>query len=210
MGDEQGNAPKIALTNGYTAAAARSIITDPAYKSVTTITVSMRLALFEGAGAWWQVGIHEIPYGSSLSTGGDKINKAIEKIATNQMKAGEAMKEAQAEAIADLRKAGNNVSQHGRLLQAAMLAKPVTTAAAFGAYRQTFYWRLLWPTLVVLIIVTLLPTLYLIVTSFTPLNLTRPGTAWDFSQPLQNYVYLLEDKRLHGSFWVRRSCRSGP
>ena len=82
-------------------------------------------------------------------------------------------------------------------------ARSVNSAPAFGGYRQSFYWRLLWPTLIVLIIVTLLPTLYLIVTSFTPLNLTRPGTAWDFSQPLQNYVYLLEDKRLHGSFWVQ-------
>ncbi len=72
-----------------------------------------------------------------------------------------------------------------------------------AADRQRFYWRLLWPTLIVLIIVTLLPTIYLIVTSFTPLNLTRPGTAWDFSEPWQNYIYLIEDKRLHGSFWVQ-------
>ena len=37
---------------------------------------------------------------------GDKINKAIEKIATKQASAATAMKEAQIEAIADLQKAG--------------------------------------------------------------------------------------------------------
>jgi multiple sugar transport system permease protein len=75
--------------------------------------------------------------------------------------------------------------------------------ATFADHRQTFYWRLLWPTLVVLMVVTLLPTLYLIITSLTPLNLTRPGTAWDFSAPWQNYVFLWEDRRLHRSFWVQ-------
>ena len=37
---------------------------------------------------------------------GDKINKAIEKIATKQAKGPEAMKEAQEQAIADLQKSG--------------------------------------------------------------------------------------------------------
>ena len=69
--------------------------------------------------------------------------------------------------------------------------------------RQRFYLRLLWPTLAVLMVVTLLPTLYLIVTSFTPLDLTRPETAWNFSKPLGNYNLLLEDGRLHDSFWTQ-------
>ena len=37
---------------------------------------------------------------------GDKINKAIERIATKQQGAREALKQAQEEAIADLKKAG--------------------------------------------------------------------------------------------------------
>jgi multiple sugar transport system permease protein len=78
-----------------------------------------------------------------------------------------------------------------------------TTPATFAEHRQKFYWYLLWPTLAVLMVVTLLPTLYLIVTSLTPLNLTRPETAWDFSQPFKNYAVLLEDRRLHGSLWVQ-------
>ncbi|MGI9485654.1 MAG: carbohydrate ABC transporter permease [Geminicoccaceae bacterium] len=69
--------------------------------------------------------------------------------------------------------------------------------------RQHFYMRLLWPTLVVLMVVTLLPTVYLLVTSFTPLDLTRPETAWNFSTPLNNYQLLLEDGRLHDSFWTQ-------
>jgi len=37
---------------------------------------------------------------------GDKINKAIERIATKQQSARDALKQAQEEAIADLKKAG--------------------------------------------------------------------------------------------------------
>jgi multiple sugar transport system permease protein len=59
------------------------------------------------------------------------------------------------------------------------------------------------PSLAVLALITLLPSLYLLVTSFTPLNLTRPETAWDFSQPLDNYRQLLSDTRLHNSVWVQ-------
>jgi multiple sugar transport system substrate-binding protein len=40
---------------------------------------------------------------------GDKINKAIERIATKQQGAADAMKQAQAEAIQDLQKAGIKV-----------------------------------------------------------------------------------------------------
>ena len=83
-----------------------------------------------------------------------------------------------------------------------MAGDPVVPAQ-FTRDRQRFYWRLLWPVLAVLMVVTVAPTLYLIVTSFTPLNLTRPGTALDFSDPLQNYRLLLSDKRLHNSFWVQ-------
>src|SRR5918996_1625725 len=69
--------------------------------------------------------------------------------------------------------------------------------------RRRFTWYLLWPTLAVLMVVTLLPTLYLIATSFTPLNLTLPATAWDFHQPLINYQLLLDDGRLHDSLWTQ-------
>ena len=59
------------------------------------------------------------------------------------------------------------------------------------------------PSLAVLAIITLLPSLYLLATSFTPLNLTRPETQWDFSEPLISYRHLLEDDRLRNSVWVQ-------
>ena len=81
--------------------------------------------------------------------------------------------------------------------------RDVPDTRGFAAARSRFYWLLVWPTLAVLIVITLLPTLYLLVTSFTPLNLTQPGTAWNFANPLVNYELLLEDGRLHQSFWVQ-------
>ncbi len=74
---------------------------------------------------------------------------------------------------------------------------------SFLARRERFFWWLLLPTLAVLGVVTLLPMLYLFVTSFTPLNLTRPDTAWDFSDPFVNYRLIGEDRRLIDSMWVQ-------
>ena len=59
------------------------------------------------------------------------------------------------------------------------------------------------PSLAVLALITLLPSLYLFVTSFTQLNLTRPETQWNFSEPLESYRQLLADSRLHHSLWVQ-------
>jgi multiple sugar transport system permease protein len=69
--------------------------------------------------------------------------------------------------------------------------------------RHRFYWLCLWPAFTVLIVVTLLPTIYLLLTSFTPLDLTRPQTSWDFSKPFAQYRTILEDARLHNSMWVQ-------
>jgi multiple sugar transport system permease protein len=59
------------------------------------------------------------------------------------------------------------------------------------------------PSLAVLAVITLLPSLYLLATSFTPLNLTRPETLWDFSMPLESYRQLWTDTRFHNSVWVQ-------
>lgn len=66
---------------------------------------------------------------------------------------------------------------------------------SFGLY--------LLPAAVVLGMVTIAPTLYLLLTSLTPLDLTRPETRWDFSRPLSNYTLLLQDARFHNSLWVQ-------
>jgi multiple sugar transport system permease protein len=75
--------------------------------------------------------------------------------------------------------------------------------AGFAVSRRRTYQWCLFPALAVLVVVTLAPTLYLLVTSFTPLDLTRPDTAWDVSRPLVNYALLLRDARFHNSVWVQ-------
>ncbi|MEM7025966.1 MAG: sugar ABC transporter permease [Pseudomonadota bacterium] len=74
---------------------------------------------------------------------------------------------------------------------------------SFTDMRRRFYWYCLWPALGVLVVVTLLPTIYLFATSFTPLDLTQPATVWNFSMPLLNYELLWEDARFHNSIWVQ-------
>lgn len=59
------------------------------------------------------------------------------------------------------------------------------------------------PALVVLAALTAAPGVYLVLTSLTPLNLTNPDSAWDFSQPLGNYVGMFEDPRFLHSVGVQ-------
>jgi len=59
------------------------------------------------------------------------------------------------------------------------------------------------PALAILAAVTLAPALYLVVTSLTPLNLTMPDTARNFSEPLGNYLTLVRDGRFQNSVWVQ-------
>lgn len=59
------------------------------------------------------------------------------------------------------------------------------------------------PALVILAAITVLPGIYLFVTSLTPLNLTMPHTMWDFSHPHANYVDLLDDQRFKQSVWIQ-------
>ena len=79
---------------------------------------------------------------------------------------------------------------------------PVAVRRA-GARERGFQRWCLAPTLAVLTVVTLLPTIYLVATSLTPLSLARPETVWDFSRPLRNYELLLSDARFLGSLWVQ-------
>ena len=75
--------------------------------------------------------------------------------------------------------------------------------SGFRRSQQRFFVFCVAPSLAVLALITLLPSLYLLATSFTPLNLTRPETQWDFSQPFESYGQLLSDSRLHNSVWVQ-------
>jgi multiple sugar transport system permease protein len=76
-------------------------------------------------------------------------------------------------------------------------------ATGVARAQHRFFMFCVAPSLAVLAVITLLPSLYLLVTSFTPLNLTRPETQWDFSEPFVSYGQLLEDDRLRNSVWVQ-------
>ena len=84
-----------------------------------------------------------------------------------------------------------------------MTSAVATAAGDFARSQRRFFALCVAPSLAVLAVITLLPSLYLLVTSFTPLSLTRPETAWDFSQPLENYRQILADARLGNSIWVQ-------
>ncbi len=98
---------RIALEKGYAAVCRRSVITDPAYKQALTLNgqdvASLYLQVLELGGKSGYMKYRTVPVFPQV---GDKINKAIERIATNQAKPAAAMRQAQEEAIADLRKAG--------------------------------------------------------------------------------------------------------
>lgn len=57
----------------------------------------------------------------------------------------------------------------------------------------------LMPSIILLVVITLLPAMALIITSLTPLNLTNPQETFNFSDPLINYRQLLEDPRFLNS-----------
>ncbi|MGG5820393.1 carbohydrate ABC transporter permease [Falsiroseomonas sp. HW251] len=81
-----------------------------------------------------------------------------------------------------------------------------TRVAAHGGAtraRDRFYALCVAPSLAVLAVITLAPAIYLLVSSFTPLDLTRPETAWNFSRPFANYAEMPADSRLVNSLWVQ-------
>jgi multiple sugar transport system permease protein len=59
------------------------------------------------------------------------------------------------------------------------------------------------PSLVVLLLITLVPAAALLVASFTPLQLTDPVGTFRFDDPLVNYRNLLHDNRFLGSIAVQ-------
>ena len=73
----------------------------------------------------------------------------------------------------------------------------------WAAQRRGAFLAGLVPALMVLSLITIAPAIYLVLTSLTPLNLTMPGTAWDFSEPLANYIDLFDDPRFSRSVWVQ-------
>jgi multiple sugar transport system substrate-binding protein len=98
---------KIAIEKAYSAVCRRSVITDPAFKEALTLNgqdvASIYLQVLELGGKSGYMKYRTVPVFPQV---GDKINKAIERIASGQQKGAAAMAQAQEEAIADLKKAG--------------------------------------------------------------------------------------------------------
>lgn len=68
--------------------------------------------------------------------------------------------------------------------------------------RRAFFWGLV-PALAVLVVITLAPAIYLVITSLTPLNLVNPESGYDFSEPSLNYSEALADERFVNSVWIQ-------
>jgi len=98
---------RITVEKGYTTVCRRSIIEDPAYRRAMTFNgqdvAELYLKVLNLGGKSGYMKYRTVPVFPQV---GDKINKAIERIATKQQSARDAMKQAQAEAIEDLKKAG--------------------------------------------------------------------------------------------------------
>ncbi len=79
----------------------------------------------------------------------------------------------------------------------------MTTPGGWAAERRLAFRLGLWPALGVLALITIAPAIYLVLTSLTPLNLTLPDSAWDFSLPWANYTDLMDDPRFTRSVVVQ-------
>jgi len=93
--------------HGYPSVCRTSVIKSPKFKEVMTLNgqdvASLYLEVLQLGGKTGYMKYRTVPIYPQV---GDKINKAIARIATKQQAAPEAMKQAQAEAILDLQKAG--------------------------------------------------------------------------------------------------------
>ena len=93
--------------HGYPSVCRTSVIKSPKFKEVMTLNgqdlAAMYLEVLQLGGQTGYMKYRTVPVYPQV---GDKINKAIERIATKQQGAADAMKQAQGEAIQDLQKAG--------------------------------------------------------------------------------------------------------
>ena len=93
--------------HGYPSVCRRSLIDSEAFKEALTLNgqdvASLYLKVLELGGKTGYMKYRTVPQFPQV---GDKINKAIERVATGQQSGAEAMAQAQAEAVADLKKSG--------------------------------------------------------------------------------------------------------
>ncbi|MGE5150940.1 MAG: extracellular solute-binding protein, partial [Rhodospirillaceae bacterium] len=103
---------RIVEKHGYPSVCRTSVIKSPKFKEVMTLNgqdvAALYLEVLQLGGKTGYMKYRTVPVYPQV---GDKINRAIDKIATKQQAAPEAMKQAQAEAVQDLKKAGFKVDQ---------------------------------------------------------------------------------------------------
>jgi multiple sugar transport system substrate-binding protein len=103
---------KIVEQHGYPAVCRTSVIKSPKFKEVMTLNgqdvAALYLEVLQLGGKTGYMKYRTVPVFPQV---GDKINKAIERVATKQQAAADAMKQAQDEAMQDLQKAGFKVDQ---------------------------------------------------------------------------------------------------
>ncbi len=101
---------RVVKEHGYPSVCRRSVITGPAFKEAMTLNgqdvASLFLQVLELGGKTGYMKYRTVPVFPQV---GDKLNKAIERIATKQQDAPAAMKQAQAEARQDLERAGYKI-----------------------------------------------------------------------------------------------------
>lgn len=76
-----------------------------------------------------------------------------------------------------------------------MSTAPLLSTTTWASQQKRAFLLGLAPSLVALAVVTLVPTIVLIVVSLTPLSLTNPAATFRFDDPLVNYRQLLHDAR---------------
>src|SRR5512142_1280893 len=75
------------------------------------------------------------------------------------------------------------------------------TSGAWNPARRRVYLAFLLPAVLVLVVVTVFPFLYLFFTSLTPYELTKPASL--HLEGLGNYQQLIQDDRFFNSLWVQ-------
>ena len=82
-------------------------------------------------------------------------------------------------------------------------AAPNSGSRSYERQRRRFVRAAIAPSLLFLVLVAGLPTVFLLVTSLTPGALVNPGSLSDFGEPLRNYKLLVDDARFVNSLWVQ-------
>lgn len=80
---------------------------------------------------------------------------------------------------------------------------PAARALSYEGQRRRFTRLAIAPSVLFLLLVAGLPTVFLLVTSLTPGTLVKAGSLLDFHDPFDNYRILATDQRFQETLWVQ-------